>query len=59
MRCSKIQENKMQCQRQAELVKSDNSDPENREALCKVCFLLSHSPAGYKELRPAKEIIGV
>lgn len=43
--CSKVQPNKMSCTRKATHFKQ--GDPENKYAMCSVCFALDKSPEGY------------
>ena len=47
IRCSHMMLNQTQCPRPAVIGK--HSDPENREALCSVCFTLLGLPAGYQK----------
>lgn len=47
IRCSKIQGNRMQCLRLADIKIPEDGD--NSHALCKVCWLLSGSPKEYTE----------
>lgn len=45
IRCSNVLDNKMQCPRPAQLARHD--DPDNREALCGVCYAFKNMPSGY------------
>lgn len=45
IKCSNVLDNQMQCPRPAQLAQS--GDPDNRKALCGVCYTLLGLPAGY------------
>lgn len=45
VKCSNVLENKMQCIRPAQLTTHD--DPDNKKALCGICYTLKNMPAGY------------
>lgn len=47
VKCSRILSNRMQCPRLAVVGKFD--DPENREALCSVCFTMEGMPINYQK----------